>query len=181
MEDVTDMALVPNPESVLALIERLVTLGWPDREDDQTDYFRQLGFQQGEGQEGFQKGYGYSPGADPRADLGGELSTDDLAVTDASWSSYKGELFSINFFAYDFRDGHDKRAVLGYRSIYSQLLSLYGQPTDATAHPTDEATCEWKVNGTSIQMYCYTKPFPVLQLGFSHILRNTAYEARLPE
>lgn len=162
----------------MALIEQIVTFGWPDREDDQSDYFRQLGFKQGEGQEGFRKGYGYSPGPEPGAELGGELSSGTLAVTDASWSSYKGELFSIGFFAYDFRDSHDKRAVLGYRSIYSQLLSLYGQPADETAHPFDEATCLWKANGTSIEMYCYTKPLPVLQLGFSHISRNTAYEAR---
>ena len=179
MEDATDKRLVPNLESVVALIEQIVTLGWPDVDDDQAEYFGELGFQQRAGQQGFQKGYGYSPGPNAAADLGGELFSVELAVTDGSWSSYEGELFSINFFAYDVRDIHDKGAVLGYRFIYSQLLSRYGQPTDMTVRPFDEATSSWEVNGTSIEMYCYAKPFPLLQLGFSHISRNASYEADL--
>ncbi|WP_104092471.1 hypothetical protein [Arthrobacter sp. GMC3] len=181
MDEAVNMNLVPSPGKLVALIDEIVTSGWPDRDDDQADYLLRLGFHQGEGQEGFHKGYGYSPGPDSEADLGGELLSAGLAVTDASWSSYKGELFSIGFFVYDVRDSHDTGAVLGYRFIYSQLLSRYGQPADATVGPFDEATSYWEVDGTGVEMYCYTKPFPLLQLGFSHVSRNAAYEARLTE
>lgn len=173
MGEATEMTLVPRPESVLALIELVVTSGWPDRDADQAAYLRHLGFHQGEGQTGFQKGYGYVAGPDSSEVLGGELLSVDLAVSHASWASHKGELYFLNFFLYD---GQDNAAVLGYRFVYSQLVSMYGQPKDATVRPLDEATSFWEVNGTSIEMYCFTNPSAVLQLGLSHASRNAAAE-----
>ncbi|MGM7679834.1 hypothetical protein [Microbacterium sp. A94] len=167
MDEMTDATLVPSPESVIALIELVTTLGWPDRDADQGSYFRQLGFHQGEGQEGFHRGYG------------GELVSTGLPVLHASWASHKGELFSINFFLYEGINGQDKSAALGYRSIFSRLRSVYGPPADITASEFDEASSVWEINGTTIEMYCFTRPSPVLQLGFSHKSRNAAFEASL--
>lgn len=93
LEEATEATLVPNLKLIVALIERIVTLGWPDADDDQGDYFRQLGFHQGVGQEGFSQGYGYSPGPESAEYLGGELRSAGLAVSNASWASYKGGLF----------------------------------------------------------------------------------------
>ena len=169
------MVLVPSPESVVQLIDQIVTLGWPDKEDDQAGYFRQLGFQQGDAQIGF----GRPPGAEAAADLGGELLGSDLAVSNASWSSHNGELSFMGFFLYEERNSRDNDAINGYRRIYSQLLSRYGKPADATIRPLDEASSYWEVNGTSIEMYCYSNPSPLLQLGIGHILRNAAFEARM--
>lgn len=175
MNDSTNMVVVPSPESVVQLIDQIVTLGWPDKEDDQAGYFRQLGFQQGGGQLGF----GRPPGAEPTADLGGELLGSDKAVSNGSWSSHDGELFSIGFFLYEGRNSRDNGAIDGYHRIYSQLISKYGQPADETVRPFNEASSYWEVNGTSIEMYCYSTPSPLLQLRFGHILRNAASEARM--
>lgn len=179
MDEAVNMNLVPSPEKLVALIDEIVTSGWPDRDDDQSDYFLRLGFHQGEGAEGFGKGYGFLPAPESAVYLGGELQNAGLAVSNATWSSFNGELFSIGFFLYDGRSSREDGAVLGYSFIYEQLLARYGQPADATVRPVDEATSYWNVNGTSVEMYCYTKPTPVLQLGFGHIVRNANYETRM--
>jgi hypothetical protein len=179
MDEIADATLVPSPESVIALIELVTALGWPDKDADQGSYFRQLGFYQGEGREGFQQGYGYSAGPDSLERLGGELVSTGLPVLHASWASYRGELYSINFFLYEGINGQDKSAVLGYRSLFSRLRSVYGPPADFTTRAFDEATSLWEVNGTSIEMYCFTQPTPVLQLGFSHKSRNAASKASM--
>ena len=175
MDDSANMVLMPSPESVVQLIDQVVTLGWPDKDDDQAGYFRQLGFQQGDGQPGF----GRPPGTESATDLGGELLGSDMAVSNGSWSSHEGELFSIGFFLYEGRNSRGNGAIDGYHQIYSQLLSKYGQPADGTVRPFNEASSYWEVNGTSIEMYCYFTPLPLLQLGFGHILRNAAFEARM--
>ena len=158
----------------MQLIDQIVTLGWPDKEGDQAGYLRQLGFHQGDGQTGF----GHPTGPESAAHLGGELLSSDLAIH-ASWSSHDGELFSIGFFLYAGRNSRDNGAIHGYHRIYSQLLSRYGQPADATVRPCNEASSYWEVNGTSIEMYCYSSPSPLLQLGLGHILRSAASEARM--
>lgn len=175
----TDAALVPSPESVVALIEPVTTSGWPDTDADQGSYFHQLGFHQGEGQERFHQGYGYLAGPDSLARLVGELVSTGLPVLHASWASYKGELYYIGFFLYEGINSQDKSAVLGYRSIFSRLRSVYGPPTDASTGAFDEETSVWEVNGTAIEMHCFTRPSPVLQLGISHKSRNTASEVSL--
>lgn len=177
MDEAVNVKLVPGPEKLVALIDEIVTAGWPERDDDQSDYLLRLGFRQGVGTEGFGKGAGFLPVPEFAVYLGGELQNAGLTVSNATWASFNGELFSIGFFLYDGRSGREDGAVLGYRFIYEQLLARYGQPADATVRPFDEATSFWHVNGTSVQMYCYTKPTPVLQLGFGHILRNASYEA----
>lgn len=175
MDASANVMLVPSPESIVQLIDQIVTLGCPDKEDDQAGYFRQLGFHQGGGQPGF----GRPPGTESATDLGGELLSSDMAVSNVSWSSHEGELSSIGFFLYEGRDSRDNGAIDGYHRIYSQLLFKYGQPADETNRPFNEASSCWKVKGTSIEMYCYSNPSPLLQLGFGHILRNAAYEAHL--
>ncbi|MHA7175954.1 hypothetical protein ACX80D_04810 [Arthrobacter sp. Sr24] len=179
MDEAVNMNLVPSPEKLVALIDEIVTSGWPDRNDDQADYLLRLGFHQDEGAEGFCEGYGFLPAPESAVYLGGELHNADLAVSNATWSSFNGELFSVGFFLYDGRSSREDGAVLGYRFIYEQLLAMYGQPADATVGPFAEATSCWNLNGTTVEMYCHTRPTPVLQLGFGHIVRNTDYEARM--
>lgn len=179
MDDPANTLLVPSPDSIVQLIDQIVTLGWPDKEGDQAGYLRQLGFQQGDGQPRFQQGSGHPAEQKSAVDLGGELLSSDLAVSNASWSSYNGELFSIGFFLYEGRNSRENGAIRGYHRIYSQLHSRYGQPAEATVRPADEASSNWEVNGTSIEMYCYSKPSSLLQLGLGHILRNAAFEARM--
>jgi hypothetical protein len=179
MDDSANTLLVPSPESVVQLIDQIVTLGWPDKEGDQAGYLRQLGFHQGEGQAGFQQGSVDPTDLESAAVLGGELLSSDLGVSNASWSSHDGELFSIGFFLYEGRNSRENGAIHGYHRIYSRLLSRYGQPADTTVRPSNEASSYWEVDGTSIEMYCYSNPSPLLQLGLGHILRNAASEAHM--
>lgn len=181
MPETAESALVPNPESVVALVERIAASGWPDRDADQMGYLHQLGFEKTEGQKGAVLGHSYPTGPCSAGRLAGELVSADLAASNASWASYNGELFSISLFLYSSSPSAspDHNAVFGYRRIYSQLLAIHGPPSDATFRAFDEATALWEVNGTSIEMCCYTRDAPGLQLGFSHALRNAAYEADL--
>lgn len=129
------MNLVPSPEKVVALIDEIVTSGWPDRDGDQADYLLRLGFCQGEGEEGLGWGEGFLSAADSAVYLGGKLQDAGLAVSNATWSSFSGELFSLGFFLYDGRSSREDGAVLGYRFIYEQLLARYGPPADSTVRP----------------------------------------------
>jgi hypothetical protein len=178
MADTVKTSLVPSPESVVGLIERIATSRWPDRDADQTSYLDRLGFAKN-GERHIHPGDSYSMGPNHSGILNGGLVSTDLPAVNAFWSSYDGELFSINVFLYSAPTSPDSSAVLGYRRVYSQLVSLYGPPLDATSRTFDEATAFWKVEDTSIEMYCYTRDAPGVQLGFAHILRNAAYEANL--
>lgn len=113
MDEAVIMNLVPSPEKLVALIDEIVTSGWPDKDDDQSDYLLRLGFHQGEGAEGFGKGYGFLPAPKSVVYLGGELQNAGLAVSNAPWSSFNGELFSIDFFLYDGHSSREDGAVLG--------------------------------------------------------------------
>lgn len=59
MDEAVNMNFVPSPEKLVALIDEIVTSCWPDKDDDQADYLLRLGFHQGEGAEGFGRGYGF--------------------------------------------------------------------------------------------------------------------------
>jgi hypothetical protein len=177
MSETAESALVPEPGSVVELIERIAASQWPDGDADQNSYFHQLGFDKTDGQNGVDLGHSYPTDPNRPGILVGELARTNLAITNASWTSYRGELFSINLFLYPSSASSDHNAVRGFQRIHSQLLAIYGPPTDATSRPFDEATAFWEVNGTSIEMYCYTRAAPGLQLGLSHVLRNAAYEA----
>jgi hypothetical protein len=181
VDENAEYALVPRPEVIVALIKRIVTLSWPDREADQAVYLRQLGFEKSDGHEGHRPGPGSPTGPPSSRFACGELVSTELPVSSASWASYRGELFSVNVFVYSSPANGDNGAVAGFRSIYAQLHAVYGPPTDATLRAFDEATALWEVNGTSIEMYSHTRDAPGLQLGFTHTERNAAYEANLAE
>jgi hypothetical protein len=161
--------LVPSAESVVAFIDRVVTLDWPTGIEDLGDYFPRLGLH---------PAAGHSRDFDSPEVLRGDLRSPDLAASAASWMSYKGELFSINLFLYEDSSPSGAAAVTAYPSIYERLQARYGPPADATALPSGLASSLWKVSDTGIEMYCHIDPAPTLQLGLSHIARNAAYEAR---
>jgi hypothetical protein len=181
VEETAEYPLMPRPDMVVALIKRIVTLSWPAGEADQAIHLRQLGFEKSAGHEGRRAGRSSPTGSPSSRFASGELVSTDLPVSSASWASYRGELFSVNVFVYSSPTNGGSRAVAGFRNIYAQLHSLYGLPTDATSRAFDESTACWEVDGTSIEMYSYTRDAPGLQLGFTHKERNAAFEANLVE
>jgi hypothetical protein len=170
MEAMTGANPVPHPESIAALIDRIVTSEWPAGKVEQAGYFARLGFDQVAGQ---------SSDRDASVVAGGLLGPSALAITTANWASCKGNLFSINVFLDGRLSAEDSLVLSRYRYIHAVLRGKYGPPSDESNHRSGSASSKWQIHGTTIEMYCHLDPSPSLQLGFSHTARNAEYEALL--
>lgn len=132
--------LIPDPATIVELVEKLVEGIWPRSDSDRRALFHKLGFT---------LGARWDESGDESATAHFALLTSLPGELSSSWTSYNGRFLGINIQPYTDMAPNNPSTRLGYESMRAQLTERYGQPTNPWHDPVVQ-TCVWNENGRRI-------------------------------
>ncbi|WP_104086421.1 hypothetical protein [Arthrobacter sp. GMC3] len=133
-------ALIPDPTTIVELVERVVEGMWPRSDSDRRALFHKLGFTSGARWD--------DPG-DDSSTAHFALLTELPGVLSSSWTSYNGHFMGVSMQPYTDMAPNNPGTRTGYEAISAQLTELYG-PAINPWHDPAVQTCIWNVNGRRI-------------------------------
>jgi len=133
-------ALIPDPTTIVELVERMVEGFWPRSDADRRALFHKLGFT---------SGARWDDSADASSTAHFALLTTLPGELTSSWTSYNGHFMGVSMQPYTDMAPNNPTTRLGYESISAQLTELYGPPINPWHDPVVQ-TGIWNVNGRRI-------------------------------